>query len=120
MMRIILGLAVTLAIVARAALAATELRWRRTVASPYPAIVASSAPEVVAQGRYLVFGAATCAYCHVPREQWAMLAEGGEPSLSGNHVFRLPFGVFYSSNLTPDPDTGIGKRTDGELARILR
>ena len=38
----------------------------------------------------------------------------------GAHVFPLPFGRIYSANITPDPETGIGRRTDGELARILR
>ena len=67
-----------------------------------------------------MFGPAACAYCHVPREQWTTLDAGAAPPLYGTHVFRLPFGVFYSSNLTPDVETGIGRRTDGELARILR
>ena len=40
--------------------------------------------------------------------------------LTGAHVFPLPFGRIYSANITPDPETGIGRRTDGELARILR
>jgi mono/diheme cytochrome c family protein len=35
-------------------------------------------------------------------------------------VFRLSPGEFYSANLTPDPDTGIGRRTDAQLAQILR
>jgi len=34
-------------------------------------------------------------------------------------LFRLPFGEIYSSNLTPDSTSGIGRRTDGELARIF-
>jgi mono/diheme cytochrome c family protein len=56
----------------------------------------------------------------VPKEQWRQLDRGEELPLSGNHVFRLPLGEFFSSNLTPDPETGIGRRTDQELARILR
>lgn len=118
--RILLWLGAVLVMVASTALAATELRWKRTFSGEYPAIAASSDPQVIAQGRYLVFGPAACAYCHVPREQWAMLDGGAAPPLYGTHVFRLPFGVFHSSNLTPDLETGIGRRTDGELARILR
>jgi hypothetical protein len=26
--------------------------------------------------------------------------------LPGNHVFRLPFGEFFSANVTPDAETG--------------
>lgn len=49
-----------------------------------------------------------------------LLDSGATPPLSGNHVFRLPFGEFFSANLTPDRETGIGRRTDTQLARMLR
>jgi cytochrome c2 len=97
-----------------------ESRARRTFSAPYPAIKATSDAASVELGRYLVYGPAACAYCHVPRERWTELATGSQLPLSGNHVFRLSFGELYSSNLTSDADTGVGRRTDGELARILR
>ena len=75
---------------------------------------------IIERGRYLVFGPAACAYCHVPREQWGVLDAGTQLPLSGHHLFRLPCGEIYSANLTPDPATGIGGRTDGDLARVLR
>jgi mono/diheme cytochrome c family protein len=118
--RILLGLGLTLVIIGSSAVAATEWRWSRTFERDYPTIATSADPQVIAEGQYLSFGPAGCAYCHVPREQWTTLDAGAVLPLSGNHVFRLPFGVFYSSNLTPDSDTGIGRRSDGELARILR
>jgi mono/diheme cytochrome c family protein len=102
------------------ALTAIEVRSARTFDAPYPAVAVSSDPGVIARGRYLVYGPAACAYCHVPKEEWKRLDAGAELPLAGNHVFRLPFGEFYSSNLTPDADTGIGRRTDQELARVLR
>ena len=95
-------------------------RARRRFDAPYPLIQATSDPVVVERGRYLVYGPAACAYCHVPRERWNELAAGSELPLAGNHVFRLPFGELYSANLTSDPDTGVGRRTNGELARVLR
>lgn len=101
-------------------LALIEVRAARAFEAPYPAVPVSSDPDVVAHGRYLVYGPAACAYCHVPREEWKQLDAGEELPLAGNHVFRLPFGEFYSSNLTPDLETGIGRRTDQQLARILR
>ena len=97
-----------------------EARWKRTFDVPYPALRATSDAAVVERGRYLVYGPAACAYCHVPREDWARLAAGEELPLSGQHLFRLPFGELRSANLTTDGQTGIGLRTDGELARILR
>jgi mono/diheme cytochrome c family protein len=102
-----------------AAFVAIEVRSTRSFEAPYPAISAKTDPETIEHGRYLVYGAAGCAYCHIPRDQWSVLDKRELP-LSGNHVFRLPFGELRAPNLTPDPETGIGRRTDGELARILR
>ena len=103
-----------------AGLGVIEMRAARRFDAPYPAIAATSDAAVIERGRYLVYGPAACAYCHVPKEQWKELDGGRQLPLTGKHLFRLPFGDLYSANLTSDPDTGIGHRTDGELARILR
>ena len=100
--------------------AAVELRSTRRFDAPYPALAASYDPAVLAQGEDPVYGPAACAYCHVPREQWGSLDQGERLPLTGHHLFPLPFGHIYSANITPDPRTGIGRRTDAELARILR
>ena len=50
------------------------------------------------RGRYLV-AAGDCLSCH--------LREGGEP-FAGGLGLNTPFGVIYTSNITPDKDTGIG------------
>ena len=118
--RLVAGLLLLLVLAAGAGLLLIEVRWQRRFEGPYPAIAASSDPAVVAKGEYLVNGAAACAYCHVPREQWDRLARGERLPLTGHHLFRLPFGEIYSANLTPDPATGIGRRSDAELARVLR
>jgi hypothetical protein len=34
--------------------------------------------------------------------------------------FAAPFGVVYAKNLTPDPETGIGKWTEAEFVKTLR
>ena len=116
------GIAIVLiiAVATVSSLAATEMRWRRTFERPYPAISAVTDPAIVARGEYLVYGPAACAYCHVPKERWIDLDAGQRLPLSGSHVFRLPFGELFSANLTPDQVTGIGRRSDGELARVLR
>lgn len=101
-------------------LAVVQLRWKRTFDVPFPSIAASHDPAIIARGAYLVYGAAACAHCHVPREDWPKLNAAGTPPLAGAHVFPLPFGFLYSANLTSDQETGIGRRTDAELARILR
>jgi mono/diheme cytochrome c family protein len=102
-----------------AALALLEWRWRRRFDVPYPALAAATDPTTIARGEYLVYSAAGCAYCHVPRDRWPELDRGERLPLTGHHLFRLPFGNIYSANLTPDRETGIGGRTDAALARTL-
>jgi len=121
--RLVRWLGILLAVIvvlALTVLAATEVRWKRRFDAPYPAIAASTDSAVVAKGQYLVYGPAACAYCHVPRTEWSKLAQGELLPLTGDHLFPLPFGDIRSSNITPDTTAGIGRRSDGELARILR
>ena len=106
-------------IVAVAGLAVLEWRWRRHFDVPYPSVVTSADPGTVARGGYLVYSAAACAYCHVPRERWPELDRGERLPLTGHHLFRLPFGDIYSANLTPDGETGIGRHSDAAIARML-
>ena len=68
---------------------AIELRWTRGFDAPYPALAASTDPAIVAEGEYLVYSAAACAYCHVPREQWDALDRGERLPLTGHHLFPL-------------------------------
>lgn len=103
-----------------ALLVAVQVRWDRTFEAPLPAIAASTDSSVIERGRYLVYGPAHCAYCHNSADKWAALEAGEEISLAGGYTFELPFGSIHTPNLTPDPETGIGRRTDGELARMLR
>jgi hypothetical protein len=117
--RFLAGVLFLLAFLVVIAFVAIEIRSRRTFDAPMPPIAASTDPAIVAKGRYIAYAAAACAYCHIPRQQWAALDKAELP-LSGNHVFPLPFGQLISPNITPDMETGIGKRTDGELARIMR
>lgn len=73
--------------------------------------------DPVTYGAYLAGPVAHCVDCHTPR------AAGGKPDESkfaaGGFGFHGPFGTSYSANLTPDPETGIGKWTDGEIAASL-
>ena len=55
--------------------------------------------ELVARGRYLA-QAADCAACHT--------APGGAPC-AGGLAMQSGFGTIYSTNITPDPDHGIGR-----------
>ncbi len=42
------------------------------------------------------------------------------PSLAGGRPLETPFGVFYSTNITPDPETGIGAWTEQDFIRAMR
>ena len=118
--RILVALVIGLALLAGLGYALVEWRWTRHFEAPYPAIRASSDSATIERGRYLVFGPAACAYCHVSREQWGVLDAGTQLPLSGHHLFRLPFGEVYSANLTPDPATGIGRQPGGAIGHPRR
>src|SRR6476661_2695142 len=66
--------------------------------------------DLVARGEY-VARAADCAACHT--------APGGKP-FAGGLPFKLPMiGTIYSTNLTPDSETGIGAWSDKEFLKAL-
>jgi mono/diheme cytochrome c family protein len=81
--------------------------------------VSAQAPASVERGRYLMEGVLSCGNCHFQRgQQGQPLPERG---LSGGMVFdQSPAFKAYASNITPDPDTGIGRWTDAQLARAIR
>ncbi len=54
--------------------------------------------SLIEKGRYLAT-AGNCQTCHT--------REGGQP-YAGGLPFVTPFGTIYSTNITPDPETGIG------------
>ena len=67
--------------------------------------------SLVDRGEYLTH-AADCVVCHT--------AKDGTP-FAGGRAFVLPFGTLYSTNITPDADTGIGAYTDSDfLAAVHR
>lgn len=118
--RILAGLAALVLLAVTAVAAVAQLRWDRTFDAPAPALRASTDSAVIARGRALVFGPAKCAACHTPGSQGPRIEAGEELPLVGGHEWALPVGTVRSPNLTPDPETGIGRRSDAELARMLR
>jgi mono/diheme cytochrome c family protein len=60
-------------------------------------------------GRYLV-RAGDCMSCHT--------AAGGAP-FAGGRAVPTPFGTIYSTNITPDPDTGIGDWSAQDFYRAM-
>ena len=62
---------------------------------------------LVQRGEYLA-RAADCLVCHT--------AAGGK-EYAGGVAFQLPFGNLYSTNITPDKETGIGNYSDAAVPR---
>lgn len=95
-------------------------RRNRTFEHEYPNIKASTDSSVIARGKYLVTGPAHCAHCHADIKDIEKVERGEVVPLSGGHEFKMPIGIIRSQNITPDLETGIGKLTDGQIARALR
>ncbi len=70
----------------------------------------TSSPERVARGQKLA--TMLCRSCHF---------DGKTGKFSGHEMKEAPqFGTIFSRNITRDPEAGIGKWTDGQLAVLLR
>jgi mono/diheme cytochrome c family protein len=118
--KVVRGGLVLLVVLIVGVLATVQLRWKRRFEAPFPSLKASTDPAVIERGRYLVEGPGHCTGCHVPSSEDARVNAGEAVDLKGGRLFDIPPGKFYSANLTPDPETGIGRRTDAELFRLLR
>jgi len=88
--------------------------------TPYPAVAASTDSVVVARGEYIVRVMSGCTSCHGDPAQKVAQEDGADVPLSGGFTWDIPPGKFYARNITPDAETGIGKFTDGAVARALR
>ncbi|MEL7939025.1 cytochrome c [Pseudomonas delhiensis] len=103
------------AVLVAVALAVCLLAWLATLAFAGGGTPARSLPvpysaELVKRGEYLA-RVGDCVACHTAR--------GGAP-FAGGLPMATPIGTLYSSNITPDPDTGIGSYSYGEFERALR
>ena len=76
-----------------------------------PVAVRAEGSDLLMRGEYLT-RAADCAACHA--------SPTGVPWIGGR-PFKMPMGigVLYSANITPDPDTGIGRYTDDEWVEMM-
>lgn len=78
---------------------------------------ASMADARVERGRYLVESIAGCGNCHTPQGP-----NGPLPgmALAGGLPVQDPNFTATSANITPDPETGIGKWTDAQIVVAIR
>lgn len=96
------------AVVIAVAIGAVVLLVNHVPASPFEEL--PEAPVSFPDGEY-VARLADCVACHSTPE--------GEP-FAGGLKMGTPMGVLYSTNITPDPDTGIGRYTLAEFDNAVR
>jgi mono/diheme cytochrome c family protein len=97
-----------LLLLAGAALVAwLNLRDEADVNTPVAAV--PTGDSLLARGAYLA-RAGNCATCHTAR---------GGAAWAGGRGIDTPFGTVYSSNLTPDGNTGIGSWTSAHFWRAM-
>jgi mono/diheme cytochrome c family protein len=68
--------------------------------------------EAVRRGEYVFRASGGCG-CHTDAKQGGAFLSGGRP-------LKTPFGTFFSTNITPDPETGLGNWSEADFARAMR
>ncbi|HEU0083387.1 MAG TPA: cytochrome c [Bradyrhizobium sp.] len=102
--------AVIAGIMVAGAVAGFAVTWRSPVAAVEPPAPNSFDPILVRRGRALA-ATGNCADCHTLR---------GGKDFAGGFPVSTPFGTIYSSNITPDPQTGIGRWPESAFRRAMR
>ena len=92
------------------AVATFALAWRPAIAAIEPPAPPSFDPALVKRGRDLA-AIGNCNDCHTVR---------GGKAFAGGLPVPTPFGTIYSSNITPDPETGIGRWSETAFRRAMR
>jgi mono/diheme cytochrome c family protein len=85
----------------------SKLTALTTAAIFLAAVNALAQDDLVERGKYLVY-AGGCISCHTEDSDDAV-------PLAGGRAMDSPYGTFYSPNITPDNDTGIGLWSDDEF-----
>lgn len=101
---------ILIASVALLVVACAGLTWRPAVAPISPPAADSFAPALVARGAQLA-AAGNCAGCHTLK---------GGPAYGGGLGLETGFGLAYTSNISPDPQTGIGHWSEAAFTRAMR
>jgi mono/diheme cytochrome c family protein len=101
--KILVGLIIVAAIAAGAA----AVVWRPEI--PAERTSAKFDPELVKQGQALA-AVGNCIACHT--------VPGGK-AFAGGLAVPTPFGTIYSTNITPDPETGIGNWSEAAFRRAM-
>jgi len=92
------------------AVAAFAIAWRPAIAAIEPPSPQSFDAALVKRGRELA-SLGNCSTCHTLR---------GAKDFAGGLPVPTPFGTIYSSNVTPDANTGIGRWPEAAFRRAMR
>src|SRR5882724_3654185 len=104
-----IGSILSLAAIA-AAMAIAAIVWRPAIAAIEPPAPQSFDSALVKRGRDLA-AIGNCNDCHTVRD-------GGD--FAGGLAVPTPFGTIYSSNITPDAETGIGRWSEAAFRRAMQ
>jgi mono/diheme cytochrome c family protein len=98
------------AVIGIVAVVAIALAWRTEMDPDATAATAQFDPNLVREGAKLA-AMGNCVACHtVP----------GSKAFAGGLELPTPFGKIYSTNITPDPETGIGLWSEAAFQRAMR
>ncbi|HEX8593437.1 MAG TPA: molybdopterin cofactor-binding domain-containing protein [Pseudomonas sp.] len=89
---------------------ASALPWRGEIAPIAPPAADTWSATTLERGRLLA-AVGDCAVCHTAP---------GRASHAGGRALQTPFGTLYSSNITPDLETGIGNWSYPAFERAMR
>src|SRR3981189_2270891 len=98
------------ALVIGGAVAAFAIAWRPAIAAIDPPVPQSFDAALVKRGRDLA-AIGNCNNCHTVR---------GGKDFAGGLPVPTPFGTIYSSNITPDAETGIGRWSEAAFRRAMQ
>lgn len=87
---------------------------KKDVPPTYPTIDYGKDPkqaEILKRGEYLV-KAGDCIACHTNKD--------GGKTFAGGLPIITPFGTIFTSNITPDKETGIGNWTDAQFLKAFK
>lgn len=112
-----------LVLVALAAIGVSYLALRKPAQRPPIAERIEATPQRIARGKYLAHHVSMCIDCHSEHTMaYALPFKQGREGVAGliwDQNIGFP-GTLAAANITPDPDTGLGKWTDGEILRAIR
>ncbi|HEY5616002.1 MAG TPA: c-type cytochrome, partial [Bacteroidota bacterium] len=92
--------------------------WNNPIDRAVSTRTASMDSVSIARGEFLFKYGNTCWGCHSATQHPDAPPSGGMPFDLTN--VGPGFGIFYTPNITPDEETGIGRWSDGQIVRAIR